>query len=99
MRVGITDRRLQSTSTIDDSSTSEEPDSSWVHCNLGFFKNYIKIYVKLTEKTRKFSRPSLQDRHQQKHSCAAYRTEKRSCCGHLRWRLGAHLDDPFGGKM
>src|ERR1043165_5825705 len=84
MRVGITDRRLQSTSTIDDPSTSEGPDSSWVHRNIDFFNNYIKIYVKITEKTRKFSSTSLEDRHQQKRSRAAYRTEKCLCCGHSR---------------
>src|SRR3954470_9144561 len=98
MRTGITDQRLQSTSTIDDPSTSEGPDSSWVYCNLGFFNNYIKIYVKQTEKTRKISSPSLEDRHQQKCSPASYRTEKRLGCGHSRRCLGVHLDDPFGGK-
>src|SRR3954462_3449318 len=88
MRVEITDRRLQSTSTIDDPSTSEGPDSSLVHCNLGLSKNYIKIYVNHTKKTRKFSSASLENRHQQKRSRAAYRTEKRLCCGHSRPRLG-----------
>src|ERR1041385_3866811 len=46
--------------------------------SLGFFNNYIKIYIKLTEKRRIFSSAPLEDRHQQKRPRAAYRTKKPS---------------------
>src|SRR4051812_4618631 len=72
-QVGITISAAPSPA-VDDlaiSSTSEGPDPTWVHRNLGFINIFIKIYIKHTEKTRKFSSASLEDQPQQKRSRAA----------------------------